>query len=537
MPVASPLAEPVPLDRAPVARRGAAVPWWVAPVGLACAAPFAVPFADLVVDTLRQPAEIWGVIASSRTLEPLWRTIQLAVIVTVASVVVGTGMAWLTVRGDIPARRFWQVASVLPLVIPSYVGAHAFVSAFAPGGLVADLVGANLVPEVRGLPAAAWVLTTLSYPYVYLPVAARLSGLSPSLEESARLLGRRPATVFLSVVLPQCALAIAAGALLVALYVISDFGAVQFVGYDTLTRQIYGARFDRTAAVAFSLLLAVVAIVLTLVERGVARRVPQAPVMSMRRAVTVQLGRWRVPAMAAVALVVLATLVAPLVVLCWWVWQGVVNDTPRFPDDGLIPPLVGSTWVSIAAALIAIAVVLPIARLTVRHQSRSGAAASTFVVSGFALPGIVIALSLVNLFVATPLYQTYVVLLAAYVIHFGGQALRASQVAVAAVPVRMEEAARLLGASRWRRLWTVEVPIMLPGLAAGAGLVLLNTMKELPATLLLAPVRHESLSGRIWQTAEQVYRYDVATTSLVLIGCSAVLTWWLVIRRMERVVR
>jgi iron(III) transport system permease protein len=537
MPVASPPADVArDLPPAPV-RRGALKARWVVLGGLACAVPFAVPFADLVVDALREPAAILDVLASSRTAEPLWRTVQLAVIVTCASVVVGTGMAWLTVRGDLPARRFWQVAAVLPLVIPSYVGAHAFVSAFAPGGLVAELFGVEPVTDVRGLPAAAWVLTTLSYPYVYLPVAARLSGLSPSLEESARLLGRRPLAVFFTVALPQCALAIGAGALLVALYTISDFGAVQFVGYDTLTRQIYGARFDRTAAVAFSLLLAVLAIALTLVERGVARRVPQAPAMTLRRAVTVPLGRWRAPALAAVAFVVLASLVAPLVVLGWWVWQGLVNDTPRFPDDGLIPPLLGSTWVSIAAALIAVAVVLPIARLTVRHRSRAGGVASTFVVSGFALPGIVIALSLVNLFVATPLYQTYVVLLAAYVIHFGGQALRASQVAVAAVPERMEEAARLLGASRWRRLRTVEVPMMLPGLAAGAGLVLLNTMKELPATLLLAPIGHESLSGRIWQTAEQVYRYDVATTSLVLIACSAVLTWWLVIRRMEHVVR
>jgi iron(III) transport system permease protein len=535
MPAVWPLAEPAAAPSPVVPRAEPARRWWVIVAGVICAIPFAIPFADLVVDGLWAADQVWDVVASEQAMEPLWRTVQLAVIVTGASVVIGTGLAWLTVRADLPGRRWWQVAAVLPLVIPSYVGAHAFVSAFAPGGMLAEVIGADVVPEVRGLPAAAWVLTTLSYPYVYLPVAARLSGLSPSLEESARLLGRRPAEVFRTVVLPQCALAIAAGALLVALYVISDFGAVQFVGYDTLTRQIYGARFDRTAAVAFSLLLAVLAITLTVVERGVARRVPQAPAMTLRRASTVELGRWRWPATGAAGLVVVASLVAPIFVLGWWVWEGIVNDTPRFPDDGLLPPLLGSAWVSVAAALLAVAVVLPIARLTVRHRSRAGGVASTFVVSGFALPGIVIALSLVNVFVATPLYQTYAVLLTAYVIHFGGQALRASQVAVAAVPGRMEEAAQLLGASRWRRFRTVEVPMMLPGLAAGAGLVLLNTMKELPATLLLAPVSHESLSGRIWQTAEQVYRFDVATTSLVLIACSAVLTWWLVVRRMEHV--
>ena len=134
---------------------------------------------------------------------------------------------------------------------------------------------------------------------------------------------------------------------------------------------------------------------------------------------------------------------------------------------------------------------------------------------------------------ASALYQTLPLLVFAYVIHFGAQAMRASQVAVASVPRRLDDAARILGASRIRRFRTVELPMMLPGLTAGAGLVLLSTMKELPATLLLAPPDFETLATRIWSANESNYFAQVGLASLILLALSGVLTWMLVVRRTE----
>jgi iron(III) transport system permease protein len=111
--------------------------------------------------------------------------------------------------------------------------------------------------------------------------------------------------------------------------------------------------------------------------------------------------------------------------------------------------------------------------------------------------------------------------------------MRASEVAVDAVPRRLEEAARALGAGRWRRFRTVELPIMLPGLAAGGGLVLLSVMKELPATLLLAPIGVETLALRIWSATAEGFFAQAGIAALVLVALSAVLTWFLTIRRME----
>ena len=119
----------------------------------------------------------------------------------------------------------------------------------------------------------------------------------------------------------------------------------------------------------------------------------------------------------------------------------------------------------------------------------------------------------------------------AYVVHFGSQALRAAQVAVAAVPSHLDDVARTLGAGRLRRLRTVDLPLATPGLLAGAGLVLLSTMKELPATLLLAPPGFETLATRIWNTTEDAFLADTSLASLLLLALSGVLTWFLVVRR------
>ncbi len=115
-------------------------------------------------------------------------------------------------------------------------------------------------------------------------------------------------------------------------------------------------------------------------------------------------------------------------------------------------------------------------------------------------------------------------------VHFGAQSLRSTQASLDAVGTRFDEAAQTLQADQKRRLRTIDVPLMMPGVLAGGGLVMLSVMKELPATLLLAPLGFETLSTRIWNAAEDGFLAEVGVTSLLLILVSAVLTWTLVLR-------
>jgi iron(III) transport system permease protein len=516
----------------------------------ALAAGVAVVFATPVLYVLWRVATLDADVGETfgDSVAPLWRTIQMSVIVSVATGVVGTGLAWLLVRTDVPFARVWRVLAPLPLVFPSFIGAAAFIAGLAPDGAIRSalsVVGYDAPRRFRGLGASCFVLTAFTYPYVYLPVAARLSRLPPSIEESARLLGDRPARLFLRIVMPSIRGSVLGGMLIALLYSLSEFGAVQLLGFDTLTRVVYASRLvDRAQSFAAATLLLVLAVVAVTIERRLRGSLQHSAPIGLRRNVPVALGRWRIPAMASVAAVVFVSLVAPVISLGQWAWRGLEqNDSPvaALGDElaELRDPAWSTAWLGIIAAIVAVVVVLPAALLTVRHRSRLAPPVTAAVLAGFAVPGVVIALSLAFWALNVPyfdrLYQSTPLLISAYVVHFGAQAMRSTEVAVATVPRRVRESARLLGASPLRRAVTVDLPLMRPGLLAGAGLVLLSTVKELPATLLLAPIGLETLATRVWGAFEGGFLAEAGLVSIVLVLASGVLTWVLVLRPADRV--
>ena len=377
-------------------------------------------------------------------------------------------------------------------------------------------------------------------------VAAKLRRLPANLEESARLLGHRPASIIRRVVLPQVTPSIFAGGLLVFLYAISDFGLPQLLRYDTLTRVIFGNLLDRPLSVALALQLGLLALVVATLERRTVRRMTRSTTASASQganSLTWPLRRWRVPAVMSVVLLSTMALLGPLVVLLYWAARGFGGESGRLgsvvADPGLIvQPLLGSASAGLLAAGVATVVVLPIAFLTTRYRTRSSETANALVVAGFAIPGLIIALSLSFFLLRGPgflagLYQTLPLLVIAYVIHFGAQSLRAAQVAVDAVPSSVIDVSRTLGTSRLRRLLRIELPLMAPSLLAGAGLVLLSALKELPATLLLSPPGFQSLATEVWAATTDAFWAEASVLALVLVALSAVLTWLLVLRRTD----
>ncbi|MBW3603153.1 MAG: ABC transporter permease subunit, partial [Actinobacteria bacterium] len=236
-------------------------------VSATVAACFAAPFGYLLVRAAGLGEVFWRRLGDAGALAPLLRTLLLGATVSTATAALGLACAWLVARTDLPGRGAWAVLLALPLVLPSYIGAFTLRAALAPGGLLDEVLGPAVSMPVEGFWAAFGVLTLLTFPYVYLPTAARLRQVPAALEESARLLGRGPWGTFRTVVLPQCRGAVLAGALLVFLYTISDFGAVQLLRYDTLTRVIFASVLDRASAVTFSLQLGVVALAVVAAER------------------------------------------------------------------------------------------------------------------------------------------------------------------------------------------------------------------------------------------------------------------------------
>jgi iron(III) transport system permease protein len=508
---------------------------------------FAGPFVYLLVRNVGSSGAMWDAMGAPGARASLGRSLVLGIAVAVSASAIGTAASWLVARTDLPGRALWRVLLPLPLVIPSFIGAFVLIAAFAPGGVLESALGMQGLPAVSGFAGSFATLTLFTYPYVYLPAMARLRQLPASLEESARLLGMGPVQTFFAVVLPQARSAILAGSLLVFLYTISDFGVVQLMRYRALTRVIYSTRlFDSVTSLALSLQLAVLALVVVSAERALAGRSGHVRTARRGPALRIRLGAWRFPGLVFIAALVGLSLLVPIAVLSWWAVRGFVGGT-RAPAElaaalsELAGPALNTSISSVAAAAVALAVVMPVAYLSVRTRSRVGDVVNAVVVAGFAIPGLTLALALVFWTLAAPapvgaLYQTVPLLVAAYTIHFGAHSLRSAQVAIGAVPPQVDEAASTLGARRLRRLVAVELPLMLPGLLAGSGLVLLSAMKELPATLLLAPAGWGTLATEIWTATESALFADASIAALLLIALSGVLTWALVIRRSDSLV-
>ncbi|MGH2699444.1 MAG: ABC transporter permease [Actinomycetota bacterium] len=499
-----------------------------------------LPIFYLLLRAGEAEASSWDLILRNRTVWLALRSIGLAVAVTVATLVIGVPLAWLTTRTDLPGRRLWAVAVALPLVIPSYVGALALMASLGPRGIFQgwfeSWFGIQRLPDISGFPGAFIALTLFTYPYVYLLVAAGIKGLDPSLEEAARSLGRSPWRTFREITLPLLRPSIAAGGLLVALYTLHDFGAVSLMRYQAFTQAIYlqykGA-FDRTPAAILSLMLVALAVIALWAERRARGRARyyRSHSGSKRPLAALQLGRWKWPALAFCSAVTLAALVVPVGVLVFWLLRGggdasVVGETATAVG--------GSISASGLAGGLAVLAALPVALVAARYPGRLTSFTEKLSYSGYSLPGIVVALAFV-FFAAnfTPgIYQTLPLVIIAYVVLFLPQASEPLKASLLQVGPRIEEAGRALGRGRTKVFVSLVVPLIWRGALTGFALVFLTAMKELPATLLLRPTGFETLATRVWTEASVGLFAKAALPALVLMLVCSIPLYFLA-RRVE----
>ncbi|MDP9309978.1 MAG: iron ABC transporter permease [Chloroflexota bacterium] len=488
-----------------------------------------LPIAYLLLRAVAADAGIVQQVLRPRTLIVLGSTAGLALSVTTTCVLLGVPLAWITIASDMPGRRVFRVLTALPLVIPTYIGGYAIVSAFGPRGalqvVLGRLFGIEHLPELYGFWGAWLALTLFSYPYVLLSVQTGLRGLDPALEEAARSLGFGPWRTFWRVTLPQLRPSIAAGGLLVALYTLSDFGAVSLLQFNSFSRAIYiqyrGA-FDRDYAAALALVLVFLTGLVLGAEiwsRGRARyhRSTVGVVKPRRRA---SLGFWRWPAVVLCSSVVLIALVMPVGVVSFWLARELQAGEPQ---RLVWSAAWNSMYSSAIAAGLAVAAALPVAILGVRFRSRWTAMFEGLAYAGYALPGIVIALALVRFasHYVPWLYQTLGLMVFAYVVRFMPQALGTVRSALLSVSPNVEEAARSLGHSPLHVTLRVTLPLIRSGLLSGAALVFLTAMKELPTTLLLGPIGFRTLATTTWTATAEGFFARAAGPALLIIIVSA----------------
>lgn len=447
----------------------------------------------------------------AHALDVLINTTALTALTVLGTVLLGVPLALVTAYVQMPLQRFWLVLLAAPLAMPSYVGAFTFYAAFGPGGEIEGLTGLA-TPSLRGLAGAALVMTLYTFPFVLLTTRASLRGLDPSVLDAARLLGLSVPGGLLRVVLPRARNGIAAGALLVALYTLSDFGTPAIMGLDTFTRVIfieYNAFGLGQAAVLSLHLLAIVCLVLYLETRVGTEQERPGRILNLPLAP----GRQAAIGTAMVAVATLA-LGVPLAVLgIWLAREGIGGFEPVIAWN--------SAYVAILTALVTAALAVPVAFAAM--AGALGRVMERITYLGFGVPGIVMGTALVYVGLQiTSLYQTLALLIVAYALRFVPLAVGAIRSNVERLDPNLVQAAQLLGAGRAEAFRRISLPLSARGAITGAALVFLETMRELPATLLLRPTGFETLATYLWQVYEAGYFGHGAVPGLLLILISGI---------------
>ncbi|HZX00310.1 MAG TPA: iron ABC transporter permease [Trueperaceae bacterium] len=500
-------------------------PWYVVVPAVMVGAATLLPLVYLLVRALELDVPTFVELAlRSRNLRLLGNTAALTGLVLAGGTLIAVPLAWLVTRTDLRGRRAITWLSVTPLAVPGYVMAYALLGLGGYQGVAMRLFDV-LLPRPSGLWGAAAALTLYTFPYIFLNVRSALLGLDTSLEESARCLGQRPAQVMWRVVLPQLRPALLAGWLVVSLYVLGDFGAVALMRFETFSLAIYTqytSAFDRSNAALLSLMLLVITTALVALELRLLgkRRYARVGRGVRRTAQPERLGHWRWAAYLFVFLALGAAVGLPVLTLVGWIAL-VPPDTGQLGE--VVQTFLGTAMLAVPAAVLTACLAIPVAIAGLRSRWVGGKLLERLVYLGYAVPPVALALALVMFAVRfTPLvYQTFPLLVFAYVVSYLALAIGPVRSGLLQVNPRVEETARSLGRGRFVAFVQTVLPTINRNILAGGALVLMAVMKELPMTYLLAPSGYRNLAVRVFGLTNEAMMASAAPFALAIVVFSS----------------
>ena len=448
-----------------------------------------------------------------RVLHLTTNTIVLTILVTVTCLVIGTVVGVILARFKLPGGRLWLLLAALPLAVPSYIAAY--------GWLV-------LVPNFGGLFASWFVMSAVCIPYVSLPVAAVLQNSATDLEAVARTLGSSPIGAFKAATWPLIRPAASAGALLAALYTLSDFGAVSMLRFQTLTwgiKSAYSSIFDRNLAALLAMILVVLALVVVLFERRM--REPVGPMSSKRIARRIPNNRDAFLAMSVLSVAPVFGVLIPIIGLAHQLFQA---ETVRRMEITQLAITLGTTVLLAASgALVAVVLAIPIATLAAKYRGKIVSTIESAGYLGNSLPGIVVGLALVffALSAVPSLYQTFALLVFAYAVLYMSKSIGAIRSGLESVPESLVDLARTQGMTPFQTWYRVSFRIAAPSIGVGALLVAIAIIKEIPATLLLRPTGVSTLAVELWNRTSVLEYGSAAPYAALLLLVAAVPAFFL----------
>ena len=531
--------------------------WLMAAIVIALA--MLVPLLALAWSALQGSGGLWSHLLAYVLPQATRNTVLLLAGVGVLVAMLGTGSAWLVTAYDFPGRPMLSWALLLPLAVPTYIVAYAYLDLLHPLGPVQSGLRGALgidsprdlrLPDVRSLGGCIVLLGFVLYPYVYLSTRAMFLTQTAAAMEAARSLGVRRAALFHRVALPLARPAIAVGMALALLETLNDIGASEFLGVQTLTVAVYTTwvtRGDLPGAAQIALAMLAIAVALIALERHGRRRQRYSTLQSPRPMQRQQLhGKAALLALFLGLVPVAVGFAIPALYLGWETW------TRLQLVGGVSRQLASSAWNTLHMAFLATlttvlaGLVVAWALRLAQARRRQRLAATCLRVSslGYAIPGTVLAIGLmaplgwfdaaanelIKQFGAAPrllLMGSSTALVIAYTLRFLAIPAGSTEAGLARIPQSLDQAARNLGESAGGTLRRVHLPLLRPALATGALLVFVDTMKELPVTLMLRPMNFETLATWLYADAARGAYEEGAIAALLIVLVGLLPVAWL----------
>lgn len=480
--------------------------------------------------------------------DSLLNSLVLAFWVTLAATAVGTGLALAATLTPMPGRRLVRTLVLVPLIAPAFVGGYAYTLLAGDNGMLSGiwhfLGGTRKVMDLYTPFGVGFIQTIFFFPFVFLTVTAALENQDAALLEAAQTLGASRWLAHLTVTLPLALPGIAAGALLVFIDSIADFGTPGLLapkGYPLIAVEAYReltGYFRWGSAAMLSVVMVVLSVVVMVLHQVWVERGHYVTVHGRRSAPRPTGGGmagWVALGLNMLALLPsLLGLGAVLVMSFTRVWgssyfpqaytlQHYRQALVEAPD-----PLVNSLILSTAATLVAIAYGLTVAYASQRTRLAGRKVLDMLAMLPLVIPGTALAIALIVTFNKPPLrlHNTAYLLVASYVIRRLPYAVRTIGVGFQQLDRSLDESALALGASRPLAVWTVVAPLVLPGLLVGGSLVFITAFKEVSTSIMLAPPRWVPLSAFIYRRVLEQEIFMAAAYSVVMIAVVAVVQGW-----------
>jgi iron(III) transport system permease protein len=532
--------------------------WWI--ISLVGAVVILLPILFIFSSIFQEPNENWLQIQAYLLKNYVFNTFTLVALTGIFAAFLGVTLAWLTAAYDFPLKRFFRWGLILPLTIPTYIAIYTYRTMLGYTGVVQatfrNHFDYRINPEwltVSGIPGAVFIFSLFLYPYVFMITRAFLESQSTSYIESARLLGRKPLSVFFKVVLPLSRPAIVGGTVLVIYEVLGDYGVTSYLGIHTISTAIFQTWFrmyDVNSAMRLAAWLMVIIVGIFILERFLrqGRRYhlsnkskPLAPVKLK--------GMAGIAAFLYCGVVFLIGFLIPLVQLISWA----ILTFDKIWDASFLTLINQTVYVAVIATVMILILSVVVANITRSHSTLSFIL-SKCVTTGYSIPGPIIAIGVLAIFIAldgvlAPVYSnmglgeaplilslSLIMLIVGYFIRFMATGFNAVEIGFEKVGTKYMEASRMLGLGVTKTFFKVDLPLIKGSIISGFVLTFVEICKELPLALLLRPFNFETLATKTYQYAndEQIHEASIPSLLIIAISILSVIIIQMIGKRVKR---